>query len=286
MTAGQHIDYDALALEALRGVVRACLAQVARTGLLGDHHFYIAFNTLASGVGMSKRLREKYPQEMTIVLQHRFWDLSVEDERFEVKLTFDGIPERLVIPFKAIKVFYDPSVPYGLQFEETNPNAAPDAARKSTRRAIGLAKDSDPRFADGQEGQYVAGQADPDAEPAEAGERNERRRQLRRSKPLHPAQPRPVGSVQDSGKAGGEEAEAGAPPAQRRDDVRPDKPVRLAPQAAPEVPAKPAALAAVAKADPPVDKPRDAAEPDADAEKRATGSGAQIFDLSKFRTKK
>jgi hypothetical protein len=71
-------------------------------------------------VSLSKRLREKYPKEMTVVLQHRFWDLGVTDERFEVKLTFDGIPERLCIPFAAIKVFFDPSVPYGLQFEDSD----------------------------------------------------------------------------------------------------------------------------------------------------------------------
>ncbi len=119
MTAGQHIDYEALAQEAMRSVVRSVLVMVGESGLVGDHHFYIAFNTHAPGVNISKRLKEKYPVEMTIVLQHRFWDLEVNDERFEVKLTFDGIPERLVVPFQAVKVFYDPSVPYGLQFEES-----------------------------------------------------------------------------------------------------------------------------------------------------------------------
>lgn len=117
MTAEGTINYDALAQDAMRGVVRNVLAQTARTGLPGEHHFYISFDTLAPGVVLSKRLREKYPGEMTIVLQHRFWDLIVNDERFEVKLTFDGIPERLVIPYSAIKVFFDPSVRYGLQFE-------------------------------------------------------------------------------------------------------------------------------------------------------------------------
>ena len=73
---------------------------------------------------LSKRLKEKYPEEMTVVLQHRFWDLIVTEERFEVKLTFDGIPERLVVPFAAIKVFFDPSVPYGLQFEEADGDGA------------------------------------------------------------------------------------------------------------------------------------------------------------------
>ncbi len=117
MTGERQIDYEALAQDALRGIVRTVLMHVARSGLPGDHHFYIAFSTGAGGAVISKRLREKYPEEMTIVLQHRFWDLIVNEERFEVKLTFDGIPERLVVPFTAIKVFFDPSVPYGLQFE-------------------------------------------------------------------------------------------------------------------------------------------------------------------------
>lgn len=114
---GQDIDYEALTQQALRGVVRQILTRVAADGLPGNHHFYVAFNTLADGVGISKRLKEQYPEEMTIVLQHRFWDLVVHDDRFEVKLTFNSIPERLVVPFTAVKVFFDPSVPYGLQFE-------------------------------------------------------------------------------------------------------------------------------------------------------------------------
>lgn len=124
MTAEPTIDYEGLAQEAMRGVVRTVLARTAKSGLDGDHHFYISFDTEAPGVTLSKRLKEKYPREMTIVLQHRFWDLAVTDERFEVKLTFDGIPERLVVPFAAIKVFFDPSVRFGLQFED--PNAASD----------------------------------------------------------------------------------------------------------------------------------------------------------------
>ena len=118
MTAEREIDYEALAQGAMRGIVRTVLTRVAKSGLPGEHHFYVAFKTDAAGVVLSKRLKEKYPEEMTVVLQHRFWDLIVSDERFEVKLTFDGIPERLVVPFAAIKVFFDPSVPYGLQFEE------------------------------------------------------------------------------------------------------------------------------------------------------------------------
>ena len=113
-----------------------------KPALPGEHHFYIAFNTEAPGVVISKRLKQKYPEEMTVVLQHRFWDLTVTEERFEVKLTFDGIPERLSVPFTAVKVFFDPSVPYGLQFEESEAidGAAQDGAvaqpaeRHETRR--------------------------------------------------------------------------------------------------------------------------------------------------------
>jgi hypothetical protein len=118
-TGSSSIDYETLQSEAMRGVVRAVLARTAKSGLPGDHHFYISFDTTVPGVSLSKRLKEKYPTEMTIVLQHRFWDLIVTEERFEVKLTFDGIPERLVVPFAALKVFFDPSVRYGLQFEDS-----------------------------------------------------------------------------------------------------------------------------------------------------------------------
>jgi len=120
MPAEPTIDYESLAQDALRGLVRTVLFQTAKTGLPGEHHFYISFDTTATGVVLSKRLKQKYPQEMTVVLQHRFWDLIVQDDRFEVKLTFDGIPERLVVPFAAIRVFFDPSVRYGLQFEDAD----------------------------------------------------------------------------------------------------------------------------------------------------------------------
>lgn len=136
MTGESTIDYEGLAQEAMRGVVRKVLARVAKSGLIGDHHFYVSFETEAPGVTLSKRLREKYPREMTIVLQHRFWDLIVSEDRFEVKLTFDGIPERLVVPFSALKVFFDPSVRFGLQFEdqETRSDEA-DAFESLTPRA-------------------------------------------------------------------------------------------------------------------------------------------------------
>lgn len=112
-----HIRYDLLAQDALRGVVKQVLADVAARGLPGEHHFYVTFDTRADGVKISDRLHEKFPEELTIVLQHQFWDLIVHDDRFDVGLSFNGIPERLTVPFAAIKGFFDPSVQFGLQFE-------------------------------------------------------------------------------------------------------------------------------------------------------------------------
>jgi len=96
-----HIRYDLLVREALRGVVRRVVADVAKNGLPGDHHFYISFDTRSPGVRLSPRLREQYPEEMTIVLQHQFWDLSADDDVLEVGLSFGGVPERLVVPYEA-----------------------------------------------------------------------------------------------------------------------------------------------------------------------------------------
>jgi hypothetical protein len=112
-----HIRYDILTQDALRGVVRTVLEDAARNGLPGEHHFYIAFDTRAEGVKLSQRMRAQYPEEMTVVLQHQFWDLVVTDEQFEVGLSFGGVPERVVVPFAAIKSFVDPSVQFGVQFE-------------------------------------------------------------------------------------------------------------------------------------------------------------------------
>ena len=113
-----QIRYDLLTQQALRGVVRAVLTDAAKKGLPGDHHFYIEFDTHADGVRMSDRLRAQHPEKMTIILQHQFWDLKVDEQGFEVGLSFGGITERLGIPFEAINGFFDPSVQFGLQFEE------------------------------------------------------------------------------------------------------------------------------------------------------------------------
>jgi hypothetical protein len=121
MTGEVSIDYEALAQDAMRGIVRTALRQVADLGYLpGEHHFYIAFDTRAPGVVLSRRLKERYPEEMTIVLQHQFRDLSVDDHHFEVTLSFDGKLERLSVPLRAVRVFFDPSVPYGLQFDSSD----------------------------------------------------------------------------------------------------------------------------------------------------------------------
>jgi len=123
-----HIRYDLLAQEALRGMVHRILVDAAKNGLPGEHHFYISFDTRAPGVRISPRLREKYPEEMTIVLQHQFWDLIVTEDAFEVGLSFAGVPERLGVPLAAVKGFFDPSVQFALQFEVGTADAGGDQA--------------------------------------------------------------------------------------------------------------------------------------------------------------
>jgi len=118
------IRYDILAQEALRGVMRKVLAEVMRTGLPGAHHFFITFLTGAPGVRISSRLRERYPDQMTIVLQYQYWDLKVTDTGFEVTLSFSDVPEKLEIPFAAVRGFYDPSVSFELEFDVATEGAA------------------------------------------------------------------------------------------------------------------------------------------------------------------
>ncbi len=113
-----HIRYDILAQDALRSVIRKVLSEVAATGSLpGDHHFFITFMTNAPGVRISAHLREKYAEQMTIVIQHQFWDLRVTESYFEVGLSFSDKPEKLHIPFAAVRGFYDPSVNFELEFD-------------------------------------------------------------------------------------------------------------------------------------------------------------------------
>ena len=142
--AVDHIRYDLLTQEAMRGVVRRVLKDAAAKGLAGEHHFFISFSTRAAGVKISPRLRAQYAEEMTIVLQHQFWDLTVGEELFDVGLSFNGIPERLTIPFAAIKGFFDPSVNFGLQFVQAPAVAEPGAAPQVPARpenAVGADKE-------------------------------------------------------------------------------------------------------------------------------------------------
>lgn len=146
--------YDLLAQEALRGVVRAALRKVIKTGLPGEHHFYIAFDTRYPGVRLSERLDSKYPREMTIVLQHQFWGLQVRDDEFEVELSFDNIPEKLVVPFNAIKGFLDPHVQFGLQFETVKveaPAKEPEAPAPAKPALAGPATAPEPVVASAEE---------------------------------------------------------------------------------------------------------------------------------------
>jgi uncharacterized protein len=136
-----QIRYDLLTQQALRGVVRTVLTDTAKKGLPGDHHFYISFDTQAEGVRLSDRLRAQYPDEMTIILQHQFWDLRVNEDEFEVGLSFGGVPEKLAVPFEAISGFFDPSVQFGLQFEEVAegeerpaPANVPEPARTNKKK--------------------------------------------------------------------------------------------------------------------------------------------------------
>ena len=154
--ATDHIRYDLLVQDALRRVVRTVLED-AKNGLPGEHHFYITFDTNAENVKLSPRMRAQYPKDMTVVLQHQFWDLIVTEESFEVGLAFGGITERLGVPFAAVQRFVDPSVPFEVRFEEIATGAGetsaseesppskdqtparPPAEFKSPRGAAGLA---------------------------------------------------------------------------------------------------------------------------------------------------
>jgi uncharacterized protein len=144
------IRYDLRVQEALRGVVRRVLADAARDGISGDHHFYISFATGAEGVRLSNRLRQQYPDRMTIVLQHQFWDLNVDEHGFEVGLSFKNVPERLYVPFDALMEFYDPSVQFGLKFEgmAEAEAAASEPSKAESKRPASVPSLPKPKLAD------------------------------------------------------------------------------------------------------------------------------------------
>jgi uncharacterized protein len=117
-SAKDHIGYQALTQSALKGVVRAALDKASKLDHLpGDHHFYVTFRTRTQGVQMADYLKDRFPEEMTIVIQHQYWEFEVFDDRFQITLKFSGVPQHLRIPFVAVTRFYDPSINFGLQFD-------------------------------------------------------------------------------------------------------------------------------------------------------------------------
>ncbi|MEZ5690468.1 MAG: ClpXP protease specificity-enhancing factor SspB [Rickettsiales bacterium] len=113
------INYTYLIDQAMRGVVRSVLQKVKEEGLPGEHHFYVSYLTGYPGVKMSDQLHQKYPKEITIVLQYQFWDFKVDNKQFSVTLSFGGVPEKLTVPFAALTAFADPSIKFGLQFQSS-----------------------------------------------------------------------------------------------------------------------------------------------------------------------
>ncbi len=150
MTDGPSKDlirYDILTQDAMRDVVKKVISEAAKAGLPGDHHFFVSFLTGFPGVKLSARMRERYPDEMTIVIQHQFWDLKATDSQFEIGLSFDEIPETLSIPFAAIKGFFDPSVQFGLQFdveEDETEDAEITSLATATPRVVDPVQKSEP----------------------------------------------------------------------------------------------------------------------------------------------
>ncbi|OYW43936.1 MAG: hypothetical protein B7Z33_13950 [Sphingomonadales bacterium 12-68-11] len=153
-TPDSLIPYDEIVQEALRAVVGRVLGSVERQGgtLPGSHHFYITFKTHAPGVIIPSSLRERFPDEMTIVLQNKFWDLTVDEDGFSVGLSFNQIPSKLAIPFAAITAFVDPAVDFGLQFQaaaadleparhDDGENDTSDTAERGKRAAVGVEDD-------------------------------------------------------------------------------------------------------------------------------------------------
>ena len=149
-TPDSLIPYDEIVQEALRAVVGRVLGEIQHTGgeLPGSHHFYITFKTGAPGVSIPPHLSERFPDEMTIVLQNKFWDLEVTDEGFSVGLSFNQVPAHLQIPFSAITAFVDPAVDFGLQFQATVADMAPEAHEDPENDEAERAGDEDVKGSD------------------------------------------------------------------------------------------------------------------------------------------
>jgi len=138
------IPYDEIVQDALRAVVGRVLGEVERSGgLPGDHHFYITFKTRAPGVSIPKHLADRFPDEMTIVIQHRFWDLKVDEDEFTVGLSFGGVPATLQVPFAAVTQFHDPAVEFALTFHADAEEAPSEEHEAAENDAPGAAAADD-----------------------------------------------------------------------------------------------------------------------------------------------
>lgn len=144
------LRYDILVQNALRGVIRKVLSEIDKTGLPGNHHFFITFMTGAPGVKVSNRVREQYPDQMTIVLQHQFWELEINETGFGIGLSFSDVPEKLYIPYTAIRGFYDPSVNFELEFDVDQPD---DESAEDGVKEISSTDNGDPVVQDDNQDQ-------------------------------------------------------------------------------------------------------------------------------------
>ncbi len=151
------LPYDQWIEDALRGVVHQALLHASRNGLPGTHHFYITFRTTAEGVRLSPELRAEYPDEMTVILQHQFWDLEVDDEAFGVSLNFHGKPQRLHVPLAALTAFGDPSVNFGMHLKTVGVGMPEDEeAMEDGASPDGDAEAIDPESLKSEMGEVVA----------------------------------------------------------------------------------------------------------------------------------
>jgi hypothetical protein len=154
------LEYPKMVERAMRGVVREALGVVQETGLPGLHHFYITFRTNDPDVAIADRLLAQYPEEMTTVMEHQYWDLTVDDEKFSITLSFGGAPETLVVPYSAISAFVDPSVKFGLQFDansEETTQAVPSTETADVESHPGTSAEPDDKVSTpSDDGQVVA----------------------------------------------------------------------------------------------------------------------------------
>jgi len=158
--AKDYIGYQGLLDAALRGVVRDALRRIEKQGLIGSHHFYLTFKTKFPGVEIPNFLQEQYPDEMTIILQHQFWGLKVREDLFEVALTFKKLPATLVIPFQALTKFFDPGVPFGLEFKGIESESKPAPAGAAGDAEVSTIPEKSAEKADDEAGEKPSGAAE------------------------------------------------------------------------------------------------------------------------------